>query len=87
MQLAIDLQFRPEPKRQRLNPQQESILRYLKAGRSLTVGEALEQLGVYALSQRIGELKRMGWKITRQMVATESGKHIARYSLAESENS
>lgn len=39
------------------------ILMYLQAGGRLTVAKALDELGVYALSQRIGDLKRKyGWE-------------------------
>jgi hypothetical protein len=45
------------------------ILMYLQQGGRLTVGTALRQLGVYALSQRVGELKRKyGWPIQSRMV-------------------
>lgn len=40
----------------------------LQRGKRLTVGKALNEHGVYALSQRIGELKRMGWKIESRMI-------------------
>ena len=41
--------------------QLRDILRELQTGRRLTVALALSELGVYALSQRIGELRRLGW--------------------------
>jgi len=84
MQLAMDLQFRPAmPMAEAPQPgsQQAAILNYLQAGHSLTVGEAMSQLGVYALSQRCGELRRMGWPIKSEPVVTANGKRIARYSL------
>lgn len=57
------------------------ILRYLAQGYSITVAEALSKFGCYALSQRVGELKRDGWPIESHMVEVESGKRVARYSL------
>lgn len=57
------------------------ILMALKAGRRLTVGVALEELRIYALSQRVGELKRMGWPITARTVETAGGARIAEYSM------
>jgi hypothetical protein len=80
VQLAIDYEA-PVFLGQKLSCQQEAILRYLQAGKTLTVAEALSELGVYALSQRCGELKRLGWPIKSEMVRTPSGKHVARYSL------
>lgn len=57
------------------------ILSALKRGEFLTVADALTKYGVYALSQRCGELRRMGWPIQSQMKTTPSGKRIAVYSL------
>ena len=62
-------------------PQERAILSYLKSGGSLTVKEAIDRLGVYALSQRCGGLRRLGWPIKSELVRTETGKHVARYSL------
>jgi hypothetical protein len=80
-QLAINYEA---PRMPALSKQQALVLAYLETGRTLTVGEALEQLGVYALSQRCGELRRLGWPIQSEMVTTSTGKRIARYSLERS---
>ena len=56
----------------------ELVLTHLKAGGSLTVAEALSRFGCYALSQRIGELKRAGHPIRSEMVKL-NGKRVARY--------
>lgn len=61
--------------------QQGQILRALQRGETLTVLEALNRFQCYALSQRIGELKRMGWPIQSEPFKTESGKTVARYSM------
>lgn len=61
--------------------QHDEILRYLRDGNTLTVGDALQRFGVYALSQRIGELKKSGFNIVSEMVALPSGKRVARYRL------
>ena len=58
------------------------ILLELQRGRRLTVAVALSELGVYALSQRIGELRRLGWPIERVMVRTRGGANVAEYYLA-----
>ena len=60
----------------------EIILAHLEAGGSLTVAEALQSMGVYALSQRIGELKRRGVPIKAERVETAGGATVARYTLA-----
>ena len=58
------------------------LLRAFKRGESLTVAEALTRYGVYALSQRVGELKRNGWPIKSEMVTLPSGARVARYWMA-----
>lgn len=80
MQLAIDLSFTSAEQPAR-GSQQEAILRYLQGGKTLTVGEAMQELGVYALSQRCGELRRMGWNIESEPWTTPSGKRVARYRM------
>ena len=61
--------------------QAETLLNHLMSGGSLTVGEALQWFGCYALSQRIGELKRDGVQIVSEMVKLPTGKRVARYKL------
>lgn len=48
--------------------QSERILNYLKQGKTLTVGQALNNLDCYALSQRVGELRRAGHPIKDEWV-------------------
>ena len=57
------------------------VLVALMAGKRLTVAKALTLYGVYALSQRVGELKRLGWDIKSRTIKTPSGKHISEYWL------
>jgi len=61
--------------------QKTKILTYLKSGRRLTVLKALKLFGVYALSQRIGNLKREGHPIKVEMITLKNEKRIAEYSL------
>lgn len=61
--------------------QRLEILRYLAMGYSLTPLEALEKFQCFALSQRIGELKKRGWPISSRMVTLKSGKKVACYDL------
>lgn len=49
-------------------------------GGTLTVAEALTLLGIYALSQRVGELERHGYPVDHQMVTLPSGKRVCQYS-------
>jgi len=59
------------------------LLRAFQRGEALTVAEALSRYGVYALSQRVGELKRAGWPIVAEQYKTPSGARVARYSMAK----
>ena len=49
------------------------------AGAELTVAEALTRFGIYALSQRCGELDRAGYPIESEMIDLPNGKHCKRY--------
>jgi len=59
--------------------QRQEILRYLAKGHTLTVLEAIERFGCYALSQRCTDLRREGWPIFSEMVEVGNGKRVARY--------
>ena len=59
--------------------QTDILLAALKRGESLTPLDALSRYGVMALSQRMTPLIRAGYPIAVEMVATESGKRVARY--------
>lgn len=61
--------------------QKELILEHLRCGYSLTVAEALSQYGIYALSQRVGELKREGYPISSELVEVKEGCRVAQYRL------
>jgi len=58
------------------------ILMYLQSGKRLTVLKALNELGVYALSQRCGDLKyKYGWPIQSVMKKVNSRTTVAEYFL------
>ena len=61
--------------------QNYKLLRAFERGELLTVAEALTKYGIYALSQRVGELKRMGWPISSEPFETASGARVARYRM------
>jgi Helix-turn-helix domain len=67
---------------QKLSPQCQTLLRHLEAGHRLTPLVAAFELGVMALSQRMGELRRAGHPILVETVKLPSGKRVAGYSLA-----
>lgn len=59
-----------------------SVLNYLQNGGRLTVAKALEELHIYALSQRCGELRReYGWPIKSRTVETSGGARVSEYFL------
>lgn len=63
-----------------LPSQRDLILRHLMRGESLTPIQALDLYGCFALSQRIGELKRLGHDI--ETVMTRAGrKQYATYRM------
>lgn len=57
------------------------ILMYLQSGGTLTVAKAMSELAVYALSQRVGELKKMGWPIQSRALKIRDKCYVAEYSL------
>lgn len=61
--------------------QSQLILAHLKTGRSITPIYALNAFQCFRLGARIHELKQAGHPIQRDMVPTESGKHVASYSM------
>lgn len=48
-------------------------------GERLTVLTAIANYGIYALSQRCGELAREGYPIDSKTIALPSGKHVSEY--------
>lgn len=59
-----------------------ALLDAMQRGERLTVAVALSRYGVYALSQRCGELRnKLHWPIKSKMVETEGGARVACYWL------
>ena len=58
------------------------LVEYFRAGGSLTVAESLHKFGIYALSQRCGEVNAhpniYGIEIESETVCV-NGKHFSRY--------
>lgn len=59
------------------------ILERLQAGERHTVATALERLRIYALSQRVGELRRAGWPILDRWLDTAGGARVKEYFIGE----
>ena len=64
--------------------QTAQILRYLRAGESLTAIDALNMFGCLRLAARMNDIKREllpNETIVRDWVKTSAGKRVAKYSL------
>lgn len=60
------------------------LLMAMREGVRLTVKLAIQKYGVYALSQRVGELKRKyGWPIRSQIIELGPRTHVAEYWLEQ----
>ena len=64
--------------------QTAQILRYLRAGESLTAIDALNMFGCLRLAARMDDIKKIllpNEAIVREWVKTATGKRVAKYSL------
>ena len=71
-----------------MTPQCKTLLKYLEYNGSITSLDAVTRLGIYACSQRIGDLRnKHGFadRIKAVPERTDSGKHIVRYHLMRGE--
>ena len=80
-QITIDFTAGPRCSVPEPTTQLGMLLRALQRGERLTVAVALTEYGCYALSQRMGDLKRMGWPVLTSTITTNSGKRIAEYRM------
>jgi hypothetical protein len=62
--------------------QRLQVQRHLAKGLSITPLQALEKFGCLTLSQRIGEIKRDGFKVQSTMIEV-GGKRVASYTMAK----
>lgn len=65
--------------------QLDALRKHFDAGGTLTVAEALTAFGIYALSQRCGELRGEGYPLASRMIETASGKRVAEYYKIDEE--
>lgn len=63
--------------------QRDKILAYLKANKTLTVREAVEDLNIMSAPKRIQELRELGYPIAIDWVRTENGSRYGVYRLEE----
>lgn len=57
------------------------LLTALKSGKKLTVARALTEHACYALSQRMGDLRKLGWPIQSKFITTAGGASVKEYWL------
>lgn len=62
--------------------QTEQILTHLRAGRDLTILEAIGVYRIFNLKARINELRKGGHSIVTEMRTDATGKRYASYRLA-----
>lgn len=62
-----------------MSPQNKTLLAAFQRGEMHTVASALSCYGVYALSQRVGELKHDGHDIKGEMKTMFNGKRVKVY--------
>lgn len=62
-----------------MKTQVEILADALDNGERLTVAVALERYGIYALSQRCGDLFKTGYPVESVTVTLPSGKHVSEY--------
>ena len=67
-----------------LTEQQERVLAWLRAGKTLTPMEALEHIGCMRLAARIYDLRKAGWPIVTEEHSLGNGRKVARYYLQDS---
>jgi len=58
------------------------LLAHLRAGNSITPYDAYQIAGILACHSRISELRKLGYQIRCELVKTQSGKVVGKYSLA-----
>lgn len=78
VQAELELMERPRV-RVPTAPKTLTILKALDRGERLTVADALRRYDVYALSQEIGRLRKLGWKIEDKTVETSPGTFVKEY--------
>lgn len=61
----------------------QKIYHYMLENKGITQREAMMRLGVGRLAARISDMKKRGYKISTEMIKTDSGSYVARYSLDE----
>lgn len=75
-QLALMTECRVPPK----GTQHYTLLTALQRGERLTVAKALASYSVYALSQRMGDLRNeYGWPIQSRFIETAGGARVKEY--------
>jgi hypothetical protein len=60
--------------------QLKALMDAFERGERLTVASAMDKYGIYALSQRCGELwRKCGYPVESRTITTPTGKHVSEY--------
>lgn len=81
MSAQLALELRAPVRAPARGTQNYRLLVALQSGERLTVAKALSKFGIYALSQRCGELRKYGWPVKSRTIETESGARVSEYFL------
>ena len=65
----------------KLTPQQQTIIDYMKPGRTLTNMVAITCLGIGSLSSRVAELRRAGHDIVTERCVDKLERSFDKYTL------
>lgn len=63
--------------------QNTQVLNYLLEGNKVTSLEALSKWNILRLSARIYDIKQMGYEVSKEILTTSSGKHVASYYIKD----
>lgn len=74
-QLAIPLEEPLRCRQPKVGTQPHRLLMAFYRGERLTVWRALHQYRIYALSQRVGELKKLGWPIKSRTIKGDGSQY------------
>ena len=78
---GVQMPAAPAPQAPTPGSQCETLLMAMQSGARLTVLTALDKYGVYACSQRMTDLRRLGWPVKSERLKLPSGKIVAVYFL------
>lgn len=86
IQLAMQLPERKAMQPRYPNTSQDQLwdlLNALRRGEKLTMIESIDRYGISALSQRCGDLRRLGWPIKSKLIPNANGGKHSQYWIEQ----